>query len=137
MDGLRVGIRKAGNAGMVTTTGGNDLVHTLAITTIAQQTFPARSFVIRKIMWYNNTGANATLSFGTLNGTPAFVALLPTILAINTFDGELGERDLPEVEFISTPTVGVLAANQRNGNAYVLCSAVGVLVSVEIEEFGA
>lgn len=133
----RVGIRKAGSSGLVITTGGNDLLHTMPVTTIAQQTFPSRSFVIRKIAWYNNTGANVTLQFGTLNGTPAFVALLPTYLALNTFDGSREERELPFVEFISTVTAGVLAAAQRNGNAYVLASAAGVLVSVEIEEFGA
>lgn len=133
MDSI-IGLRKGGNAGMVTTTGGNDLLHTIKISTAQQTTF-SLAFVIRKIMWYNNTGGNATLQIGTLSGTPAFVQLLPTITAINTFDGEIDEKSLPMVRFQSTTTVGV-AATQRNGNAYVLCSAVGVLVAIEVEEYG-
>ena len=136
----RVGIRKPGNAGtvagtsLVTTTAGNDLLHTIALTTIGQQTFTAKSFVIRKVMWYNNTGANVTLSIGTLNATPAFVVMLPTILALNTFDGQLREEDLPAVEFMSVQ-VAAAAAVRYNGNAYVLASAAGVLISIEVEEF--
>jgi hypothetical protein len=130
------GVRKTGNAGLVTTTAGNDLLHTIPLTTIAQQTFPARSFIIRKIMWYNNSGANVTLQFGTLNAVPAFVALLPTILALNGFDNELTERELPCVEFMSA-TAQAAAAARYNGNAYVLASAAGVLVAIEVEEFGA
>lgn len=133
----RIGIRKPGNAGLVNpTTGGNDLLHTIALTTIAQQTFPARSFVIRKIMWYNNTGANATIRIGTLNATPIFVDLLPTILALNGFDGELTEEELPAVEFISVSAVAA-AAVRFNGNAYVLTSVAGLMVACEVEEFGA
>ena len=130
------GIRKAGNAGLVTTTAGNDLLHTIALTTINQQTFPARSFMIRKIMWYNNTGGNVTLQFGTLSATPAFVALLPTILALNTFDGALTEKEIPAAEFMTVP-LAAAAAIRYNGNAYVLASAAGVLVAIEVEEFGA
>ena len=136
----RIGIRKASNYGglvpLLITTGGNDLLHAIALTTIAQQTFPARSFVIRKIMWSNNTGVNATLRIGTLNGTPAFVALLPTILALNGFDGELTEEELPGVEFITASALAA-AAVRYDGSAYVLASVAGVLVAAEIEEFGA
>ena len=132
----RIGIRKAGNAGLVTTTGGNDLLHTQALMTVQTVTFPARTFVIRKIMWYNNTGANATLRIGTLNATPAFVDMLPTIYALNTFDGELMEDELPSVEFIAASALAA-AAVRFNGNAYVLASIAGVLVAVEVEEFGA
>lgn len=132
----RRGEFKAGNAGLVVTTAGNDLLHTMAMVTVGTTVFPARTFIIRKIMWYNNTGANATLSFGTLNATPALVPLLPTILCLNTFDGQLTEAELPGVEFTSG-TATALAAARWNGNAYVLCSVAGVLVSIEVEEFGA
>lgn len=132
----RIGIRKPGNAGLLTTTGGNDLLHTIPLTTINQQTFPARSFVIRKIMWSNFTGFNAVLIFGTLNATPALVPLLPTVLALTGFDGELGEGELPAVEFM-TVSAQAAAAVRLNGNAYVLSSIAGLLIAIEVEEFGA
>jgi len=135
----RIGIRKAGNAGLLAATSGGgvwDLLHTIALTTIAQQTFPARSFIIRKIMWYNNTGANATLIIGTQNATPGFTPLLPTIYTLNTFDDELTEDQLPAVEFIAVSAVA-LAAVRFNGNAYVLGSVAGIEVAIEVEEFGA
>ncbi len=133
----RIGIRKAGNAGLVpTTAGGPDLLHTIALMTVQTVTFPSRTFIIRKIMWSNNTGANTTLAIGTRNATPANVQMLPTILALNGFDGELGEADLPAVEFTSgTPTAA--AAARWDGNAYVVCPAAGVLILVEVEEYGA
>jgi len=132
----RIGIRKAGNAGLVTTTGGNDLLHTQALVTVQAVTFPARSFIIRKIMWYNNTGANVTLAIGTLDGTPAFVQLLPTIYSLNTFDNALTEAELPGVEFIAAAPTEVVGL-RFNGNAYVLASAAGVLIAIEVEELGA
>ena len=134
-----MGIRKAGNAGLIlATTGGGvwDLLHTIPVTTIQGVTFPSRTFVIRKVMWYNNTGANATLQIGTQNAVPAFVPLLPTIYALNLFDGELTEAELPYVEFCQVSAVAA-AAVRFNGNAYVLASAAGVLVAVEVEELGA
>lgn len=135
----RIGIRKAGNAGLLlATTGGGvwDLLHTIPLTTINQQTFPARTFIIRKIMWYNNTGGPVTLSIGTQNAVPGFVPLLPTIYALNLFDGELTEAELPGVEF-SSVNLPAAAAVRFNGNAYVLASVAGVLVAIEVEEFGA
>ncbi len=136
----RLSFREAGNAGMVTTTGGGvyDLLHTIPLTTLQNQTFPARTFCIRKVMWYNNTGANVTLQLGTVSATPAFVQLLPDIYALNGFDGELGEADLPFVEFCAVAAAAA-AAVRYDGNAYVLDSgaAGGVLVSIEVETFGA
>ena len=138
----RIGIRKAGNAGLVTTTGGNDLLHTQALMTVQTVTFPARTFVIRKIMWYVPAAlGNVTLDIGTLNATPALVPFLPTILCLAGFDGELGEADLPAVEFIAAAPLAA-AAVLFDGNAYVLSQAAGVavagvLVAIEVEEFGA
>lgn len=132
---MKVGIRKAGNAGLVTTGGPgvNDLCHDLVL--VANVTNP-RTAIIKKIMAYNNAGANATLRFGTLDrqAVPAFVPLLPPLYLINTFDAEWTEDEIPAVEFASN--IGLLAAG-RNGSIYVLCSAIGVLVSIEVEEFGA
>ena len=138
----RIGIRKAGNAGLVTTTGGNDLLHTQALMTVQTVTFPARTFVIRKIMWYvPNALGNVTLVIGTLNATPALVPLLPTILGLAGFDDELEEVRLPFVEFIAAAPNEVVAL-RFDGNAYVQSLAAGVavagvLVAVEVEEFGA
>jgi hypothetical protein len=124
-----MGIRKANNqpvatGGLVTTTAGPDLCHTL----------PAgRTAKIRKIMWYNNTGAAATLIFGTQNNVAGWVPLLPTIDCLNTFDGELTEAELPDVEFVNdrTPAAGM------TGNILVQASVAGILLRLEVEEFGA
>lgn len=132
---MRKGIRIANSAGLVTTTAGPDLVHTLSQYTTAQGNVTQRSAIIRKVLAYNNTGANATLIFGTRDraGAPAFVALMPALLAINTFDNEWEETDLPAVEF--RPNRALLAAG-REGNIWVQASAVGVLFVIEIEEIG-
>lgn len=134
-----MGIRKGGNAGILLATTGApvyDLLHTIPITTIQQIAFPPRTIVIRKIMWYNNTGAAATIQFGTQNAVPAFVQLLPTIFCPNGFDGELTEAELPYVEFV-TATAQALPAVRFDGNIYVLGSVAAIEVSVEVEEFGA
>ena len=134
-----MGIRKGGNAGLIlATTGGGvwDLLHTIPATTIQGVTFPSRTFVIRKVMWYNNTGANATLQIGTQNAVPGFIPLLPTIYAVNVFDGELTEDELPLVEFCLVSPVAA-AAVRFKGNAYVLASVAGVMIAIEVEEFGA
>ncbi len=119
---------------IVTTTAGPDLLHTLPVATTAGVT-AARSAVITKIMAYNNTGANVTLAFGTLNraGAPAFVQLLPTLVAINGLDNEWIEAEIPVVEFMSWPQ---LTAAGRIGDIYVQASAIGVLITLELKEYG-
>lgn len=126
------GIRKPNNQGLVVTTAVavGDLCHLLPL---------GRKAVIRKIMWYNNTGALATLTFGTWDNTlPAalFVPLLPTIACVNTFDGELTELELPKVTFQLNLTP-VALGNGTTGNIYVVSSVANLLVRLEIEEFGA
>ena len=57
-DILRPGINKVGNAcisGPVTTTGGNDLLHTMPTASTTNVT-GGRSAIITKIMDYNNSG---------------------------------------------------------------------------------
>lgn len=137
----RVGIRKGGNAGLVTTTAPappapGDLCHTMPTRAIAGP----RTGRITKIMAYNNTGANLPLLFGTNDrvAVPAFVQLLPTLLAINGLDNEWLEEEIPAVEWISNETAG---AAGRNGNIYVVAGTVavpvaGVIVQIELEEFG-
>ena len=124
-----MGIRKENNAGLVTTTAGPDLCHTMPV---ANPT----TVKIRKIMWSNNTGANQTLIFGTQdNLAPAgWVPLLPTITCINGFDGELTEEELPEVEFIIDRRAAV-ATPGMTGDIFVQASAAGILVRLEVEEF--
>jgi len=136
---MSVGIRKAGNAGLMTTTApapphGGDLLHTMPTVTI-------RTARIVKINAYNNTGANVPLLFGTNDrnvALAAFVQLLPTLVAIDTLDNEWTEADLPAIEFASnrTPT-----AAGRTGDIYIVAGTVavpvaGIIVSIEIEEFG-
>lgn len=117
----------ANNQGVFTTTAGNDLLHDLPT---------GRSAIITKIHAYNNTGGNRTLQFGTLDRTPGgalFVALLPIFVAIDTLDNQWLETDIPPVEFVNntTPT-----AAGRVGDIYVLCDLAGVVVSLEVVEYG-
>ena len=118
------GVRMANNQGVFTLTGGNDLIHDLSAGAKA---------VIRKILCYNNTGANITLQFGTLNATPAFVALMPIFVAINTIDNEWLETEIPYFEFELNTSAGVA---YRLGDIYCLASGAGVL-SLEVEELRA
>ena len=119
---------KENNQGPFTTTAGNDLLHIL----------PAnRSAIIVKIMCYNNTGANVTLQFGTLNRNPAgaaFVALMPIFVAIDTLDNQWLEREIPAIEFVNDTTA---TAAGRVGDIYVLASAAAAVVSLDVVEFGA
>jgi len=125
-------IRVGNSAGLVTTTAGNDLVHTLG----TNRANVRRSAIIRRILAYNNTVGNVTLQFGTLNTTPAFVQYIPTLLALTGFDNEWDENDLPQVVFSVLATVPDIPANNRQGDIYVLASGAAVLVIVELEEFG-
>ena len=118
------GIRMANSGGVITLTAGNDLIHSLST---------GRKAVIRKILCYNNTGANVTLQFGTLDATPAFVALMPIFVAINGFDNTWPEEEIPMVEFELNPAAG---AAYRLGSIYCLASGAAVL-QLEIEELGA
>lgn len=129
----RNAIRKAGNEGLVATTGAGteDLLHTLPVSTAPRG---PRSAIITKILAYNATGANVTLQFGTRDRTvPAanFVALFPLLVAIDPFDNPWTEVEIPAIEFISNRTVG---ANGRTGDIYVLASAALVQVIIEILE---
>ncbi len=123
------------NGGLVVTTGGNDLLHTLAVATTVAVT-GARSAVIIKILAYNNTGGDVTLQFGTLNraGAPAFVQLLPVLVAVNGLDNEWNEDYIPGVEFKSYPQ---LTAAGRLGDIYVLASAAAVQIVLELKSYGA
>lgn len=123
-----MGIRKVNNAGLVTTTvvAIGNLCHTMP-------TVVPTTVIIRKIMWSNNTGNNETLIFGTRDNqvAPGWVPLLPTIRCINTFDGELTEEELPEIEFVVDGRAGVAG---MTGDISVVASAAGILVRLEVEE---
>jgi hypothetical protein len=132
---LRASIRKPNNAGIVTTTAGNDLVHTLG----TNRSGVRRTAIIRKIMVWNNTGNAVTLRFGTRDTTapvPLFVQYLPTLKALNNVDNEWEEKDIPALEFSVVNTVPPVAANNREGNIYVVASVAGVMLSLEIDEYG-
>ena len=129
----RHAIRKAGNTGLVVTTvvATGNLCHTLPVATSPRG---PRTAIITKILAYNNTGANVTLQFGTWDRTVAgalFVAMLPILVAIDTFDNQWTEAELPPVEFASNTTVG---ANGRTGDIYVVASVANVIVVIEVKE---
>ena len=119
------GVRMANNQGLFALTGGNDLIHVLSI---------GRKAVIRKIMCYNNTGANVTLQFGTLTAVPAFVALLPIFVAIDTLDNQWTEEEIPYFEFVLNTSAG---AAGRVGDIYCLAGAATPTLWLEVEEMGA
>lgn len=125
------GIRMANSAGLVTSTGGgaHDLLHTLST---------GRKAVIRKILWYNPLGVNILILIGTTdNSVPAalFVQLLPTIIAIPGLDGDKLEEELAPVEFAVDARALTAGAT---GNIFLQdASAGGLLIRLEIEEFGA
>jgi len=125
---------KGGNAGLVTTTAiaNGNLLHGLPT---------GRSCKITKICAYNNTGANVPLLIGTRDRAvaPAFVQLLPDLVAQNTLDNEWTEWDLPAVEFATN--LGALAAGLL-GDVYVVAGTVlapvaGVIIAIEVQEKGA
>jgi hypothetical protein len=122
----RKGIRQGNNAGLVAATAGPDLLHTLSA---------GKSAFIRKIMISNFSGGNLQIQLGTLTGAGAFVALMPTILAVNGIDTEITEENVPNVEFITDSTAG---AAGRTGNIYLQSSAVAALclTRIEVEEIG-
>lgn len=83
----------------------------------------ARTVILRKVMIYNNTGANAVVEIGT-GLAAAFARIIPSLYSINLFDNEWTEDDLPVDE------VGVSA------DLTVRSSVLGVQVQVEVEEIG-
>lgn len=128
-----MGIRKANSAGLVPTTAGPDLLHTIPV---------GRSFKVRKVMVYNPNAFNVAFQLGTqdLALVPAFVQLMPDLVALGLpvpIDSEWQELDLPNIEFMLTPVSAVVPLGQ-SGDLYVqetLAVGVGLLVSVEVEEF--
>lgn len=91
------------------------------------------SFYVTKIMWYQNTGANATLDFYTLSNALVPVPMFPTMVAINGLPGGVNDDDLPAVEFMLNSQA---APNGWDGNLYVTCSVAGCLISCEVAEKG-
>lgn len=95
----------------------------------------------KKIMWANRSGGNGMLRLGYVNVVAgAFVQVLPDILMLNGFDGELGENELPLCgnmpEGFSADTsplagsTGVIVLQATVGGA----GALSVQVVLEIEE---
>jgi hypothetical protein len=125
---MKNGIIKANNQpiatrGLLTTTGGLDLLHTLPNNRTAK---------IIKIMFYQNTGANVTLIFGTSTNLGVAVPLFPTILAISGIPDFITLDELPDVEFIPDLTAG---AAGLTGNIFVTASAAACLVRLTVEEY--
>lgn len=81
-----------------------------------------RTVILRKVMIYNNTGANAVVEIGT--GLAPLAPIIPPLYSITLFDNEWPEDDLPVDE------VGVSA------DLTVQSSVLGVQVQVEVDEIG-
>lgn len=134
---MRAAIRKAGNAGLVTTTAvaaGNTL-HTMPTRAIAGP----RTARVTKIMAWNNTGAALTLLIGTRDraAVPAFVQLLPDLWCLNSIDNEWTEDIIPAVEWASDES---LLAAGRSGDIVVVAGTVavpvaGIIIAIEVEEY--
>jgi len=81
-----------------------------------------RTVILRKVMIYNNTGANAVIQIGV--GLAPLVPIIPNLYSINLFDNEWTEDDLP------VDDVGV------DADLTVQASVAGVQVQCEVEEVG-
>ena len=81
-----------------------------------------RTVILRKVMVYNNTGANAVIQIGV--GLAPLVPIIPNLYSINLFDNEWMEDDLPADDF------GV------DNDLTVQSSVAGVQVQCEVEEVG-
>lgn len=107
-----------------------------------------RRAIIRKIMWSNRNPLNSFLMVGYNDLTPApggpnFVQVLPDILMLAGFDGELAETDLPicgntreGFQADTTPVTGT------TGNIMLEATVAAAIpndvqVTLEVEEFGA
>lgn len=135
----RLGIIKAGNAGLVTTTvaAAGDTLHTLPVPLAAGQ--GTRTVILRKIIAFQNGGANQQLFFGTRDNLGAFVQLFPPLIAVNNIDTIWQERDLPAIEFVNDTSAG---AAGRTGDICVIAGALlvpvaGTQIVIEVEEIGA
>lgn len=121
----------ADGPGIVTTTAvlATDIIHLVPV---------GRSFYVIKLMWYQVTGVNMTLVFGTLSNAavPAMVQMLPTQLAITGIPGGLNEEDLVGVEFMLNSQA---TPNGWDGSLWVESYAAGVIaagvqISAEVAE---
>jgi hypothetical protein len=123
---VRKGILIPNNAGLVTTTAGPDLVHTLST---------GRTLKIRKVFWYNGTGGLATIILGTRDraAAPVFVPLFPTIACVNNQHDWVPGEGVVDVEFA---VLAPATAAGLEGNVWVQASVAGILLRLSVEEFG-
>ena len=115
-------LRRDGNVGMVTVTlTGPNLLHGLPV---------GRSARICKIVAYNNSGAPAVLTLGTLSALGVFTAMMPPLYALNGLDNIWTEQEIPAVEWIkySVLVVGM------TGDIWISSSVAGPQVVIEVEE---
>lgn len=112
--------------GIVTTTGpaATDIIHQIPL---------LRSFYVLKLMWYQVTGGNITLVFGTLSNAavPVMVQMFPTQLAITGLVGGALEEELAGVEFMLN---SLATPGGWDGSLYVTSSVAGVQISAEVAE---
>ena len=115
-------LRRDGNVGMVTVTlTGPNLLHGLPV---------GRSARICKIVAYNNSGAPAVLTLGTLTTLGAFTALMPPLYALNGLDNIWTEQEIPAVEWIKYS----VSVSGMTGDIWISSSVAGPQVVIEVEE---
>jgi len=78
-----------------------------------------RTVILRKIFAYSNIG-NVTITIGI--GLAPLVGIVPPFYVLNTFDMQLTEDEIPEIEV--------------NANLTVQATVLGCLIMVEVEEVG-
>lgn len=132
-----MGIRVSGglvNAVAIGADGGAIANFVAAFTMPTQE---VKRLVIRKIMWRNRTGGNANLFVGYGDRTAVgslFRRVMPLILMINGFDGELDELNIPiagnrNEGFVQDATI----PTGTNGNIMVGTDAAAVGVGTPVE----
>lgn len=96
--------------------------------------------IIRKVMWYNNTGGNGFLSIGITTLGAVFTEVLPRILMVNGVEGSMDEDQLPIAgnspegfqsdTTLVTGTLGNIIVRGTVGGALPTCTVI-----IEVEEF--
>lgn len=106
----------------------SDLLHTLPV---------GRTAKIVKIMYFNPTAGDITFILGTWDNTlpvGGWVGLFPTILSLAGLGGLWIETEIPAIEFVNDRQA---LAVGMTGDIRIQCSAVGLIIRLEVQEKGA
>ena len=105
---------------------GNLVANVAATTPITlYQVTTGKTAILKRLLGFNGQGANVLLEIGT--GLAPFVRRLPRIQLIAGTHENLGELDIPQVEFSADITMQVSAAGAAPADVQIVC---------EVEEIG-